>query len=112
MTELCKSCSGWNDYLGKCDASFWCPDKKEINLRYYERERDAYERKRETLENEISDFYEAYWPEDPRKLLKQKIEVPLPYLSTWLSTYGRNNWRRMHGLPVLRGRIKAWHPCR
>lgn len=31
MTELCKSCSGWNDYKGKCNASFWCPDKEAVN---------------------------------------------------------------------------------
>lgn len=32
MMELCKSCSGWNDYKGKCDASFWCPDKAAVNV--------------------------------------------------------------------------------
>lgn len=26
---MCKYCSQWNDYKGKCDAPYWCPDKKE-----------------------------------------------------------------------------------
>lgn len=32
MTELCRSCSGWNDWKGRCEAPFWCPDKHKVNV--------------------------------------------------------------------------------
>lgn len=51
---------------------------------------------------EIEEFFDIYWPEDPRTLINQKIEVPLPYIVSWLQTYGTNNWRRRNGLPMLR----------
>ena len=29
MKDWCESCSQWNDWLGKCQASYWCPYKEE-----------------------------------------------------------------------------------
>lgn len=27
-------CPQWNDWLGRCDAPFWCPDKEAVNASY------------------------------------------------------------------------------
>lgn len=29
MKDWCASCSQWNDWLGKCQAPYWCPYKEE-----------------------------------------------------------------------------------
>lgn len=54
------------------------------------------------MEDEIMDFCEKYFPTDPRKLLEMGIEVPLPYMVLYYHTYGCNNWRKNHGLPMHR----------
>lgn len=41
MEELCKYCSEWNDYRGKCEAPFWCPDKEKVNKDYDNRGNDT-----------------------------------------------------------------------
>lgn len=38
MENLCYMCPAWNDWLGRCDAGFWCPDKENVNVRYDERQ--------------------------------------------------------------------------
>lgn len=32
MGTLCYMCPQWNDWLGRCDAPFWCPDKEAVNV--------------------------------------------------------------------------------
>ncbi len=34
MGPLCCMCPKWNDWLGRCDAPFWCPDKEDVNESY------------------------------------------------------------------------------
>lgn len=39
MSErVCDSCSQWNDWIGKCDTPYWCPDKESVNQDYYREE--------------------------------------------------------------------------
>lgn len=33
MEPCCMSCPQWNDWLARCDAPFWCPDKETVNER-------------------------------------------------------------------------------
>lgn len=41
MSEMCYMCPQWNDWLGQCDASFWCPDKEEANAHLEQRKQDV-----------------------------------------------------------------------
>lgn len=34
MGTLCYMCPQWNDWLERCDAPFWCPDKETVNTFY------------------------------------------------------------------------------
>ena len=38
--RICDFCPRWNDWLGKCDAPYWCPDKEKVNRDYYDDEED------------------------------------------------------------------------
>lgn len=38
MENMCYSCSSWNDWEGRCDAPFWCPDKERVNAHLCEDE--------------------------------------------------------------------------
>lgn len=31
MGDSCYFCPRWNDWLGQCDAPYWCPDKDKVN---------------------------------------------------------------------------------
>lgn len=54
----------------------------------------------------IWDFFVQHYPENPHRLLEKGIEVPMPYFGQWSSTYECNNWRKRHGLPLIRKRTK------
>jgi hypothetical protein len=41
---------------------------------------------------------------DPRKLIKQGVEVPFCHIIDWHCTYGCNNWRKRRKLPMFRGK--------
>lgn len=70
-------------------------------------------------EEEIEDFeYEKFdsegeiaitiKPPQNHRELKKFIELVHPSLSWfgwWLSTYGSNNWRKLHGLPMIRRKV-------
>lgn len=43
MESSCYMCSQWNDWEGRCDAGFWCPDKEAANERWSQRRSDAIE---------------------------------------------------------------------
>lgn len=43
MEKSCYSCPQWNDWKGKCDAPYWCPDKERANQDYYVGEYDEEE---------------------------------------------------------------------
>lgn len=60
----------------------------------------------ETMQDNLQQFFLEHYPEEPRKLIRCGYEVPLPYIVKWMHTYGCNNWRRLHGLPTLRGSLK------
>lgn len=36
------------------------------------------------------------------KIFIELVHQSLPWLSWWLNRYGNNNWRRLHGLPLVR----------
>lgn len=42
---MCYMCSQWNDWEGRCDAGFWCPDKEAANERWSQRRSDAIEQR-------------------------------------------------------------------
>lgn len=44
MEKACYSCPQWNDWKGKCDAPYWCPDRQYVEERY-ENSEDYEERK-------------------------------------------------------------------
>lgn len=52
------------------------------------------------------EFLVKYWPENPNKLTAKGIKVPLIYLGDWLSTYGCNNWRKLHNMPMWRKKLQ------
>ncbi len=54
----------------------------------------------------IWDFFLKYYPESPHSLLEKGIKVPMPYFGQWCCTYECNNWRKRHGLPLIRKRTK------
>ena len=31
MDHVCDMCPKWNDWLGRCDAPYWCPEKDKVN---------------------------------------------------------------------------------
>lgn len=33
------------------------------------------------------------------------VHRSLPWLGWWISTYGSNNWRKLHGLPMVRRKV-------
>jgi len=37
MGEMCYQCPRWNDWEGRCDAPYSCPDKESVNESWYER---------------------------------------------------------------------------
>lgn len=55
---------------------------------------------------EPMEFFEKYWPENPHKLMDRLINVPLVYLANWLCTYGCNNWRKLHNMPMWRKKLQ------
>ena len=66
---------------------------------------DELEQEKQRIADEIERFYIDHWPADPKKLVKQGERVPFPYIVDWYQTYGCNNWRKMEGLPMLRGKL-------
>lgn len=44
-------------------------------------------------------------PQNYRELQKfvELVHPSLSWMGWWISTYGSNNWRKMHGLPMYRG---------
>lgn len=38
------------------------------------------------------------------KTFIELVHPSLPWLSWWSSSYGNNNWRKLHGLPIQRRR--------
>lgn len=39
----------------------------------------------------------------PFKIAAKGICVPVKYSLAWVMTYGCNNWRKLHGIPMMRG---------
>jgi len=38
MGDFCYLCPRWNDWLGQCDAPYWCPDKDKVNVYWKQRQ--------------------------------------------------------------------------
>lgn len=38
MSDFCYLCPRWNDWLGRCDAPYWCPDKDKVNAYWEQRQ--------------------------------------------------------------------------
>lgn len=43
MGSVCYMCPRWNDWEGRCDAPYWCPDKEAVNERWQKRRMEAIE---------------------------------------------------------------------
>lgn len=54
------------------------------------------------IDEEIKCFFIKHYPKNPTELLDRGVNVPFPYLTEWYQTYGCNNWRKNHGLPLRR----------
>ena len=41
MECVCDMCPRWNDWLGQCEAPYWCPDKGKVNASLEQRQKIA-----------------------------------------------------------------------
>lgn len=90
--RVCIECYGYNNCLE--DTEDECSQFGEI--------RSAY------LDSDIAiiQFFRSYWPENPSRLIRSGKRVPVTYLGNWYCTYGCNNWRKAHGLPMWRKKLQ------